>query len=219
MVVKPPVSGLETAPPVAALLTEGLGMLGLDLPGERRDALLRFVALLRKWNQVHNLTAIEQPADIVTRHLLDSLSVAPFLYGDRVADVGSGGGFPGLPLAAARPDLWFTLIDSRDKRARFLRQAVVETGFRNVEVVADRVEHYAPEMRFGTVVARAFGSIADFTRCAGHLRADDGVLLAMKGTYPAEELAEAHGPYSAEVVSVRVPMLAAERHVVILRGL
>lgn len=214
--MSPPMTADDDAASVAHILEEGLKALGTDLGGERRDTLLHFVALLRKWNRVHNLTAIEHPGDIVTRHLLDSLSVLPFLHGTRIVDIGSGAGFPGLPLALALPESRFTLVDSREKRTRFLRQAVAEMGLRNVEVVADRAEHYAPGAGFDTVITRAFGSIADFTRCAGHLRAPAGVLLAMKGTYPAEELAEAHGPYLAKVIALRVPMLAAERHLVVL---
>ncbi|MHB1950361.1 MAG: 16S rRNA (guanine(527)-N(7))-methyltransferase RsmG [Acidiferrobacteraceae bacterium] len=216
--MSPPMVAADDVSSAGPILDQGLAALGLDLGDAARDALLRFVALLRKWNRVHNLTSIEHPGEIVTRHLLDSLSVLPFVQGRRVIDIGSGAGFPGLPLALARPESHFTLLDSREKRTRFLRQAVAEMELRNVEIVSDRAEHYAPAARFDTVVTRAFGSIADFTRCAGHLRAPGGVLLAMKGTYPAEELADGHEPYSAQVVALRVPMLDAERHVVVLKS-
>lgn len=202
---------------VRGLLDEGLRESGLEMPPPRREMLLALVTLLLKWNRIYNLTAIEQPEDIVRRHLLDSLSLLPFLQGSRTADIGSGAGFPGLPLAIARPDVHFGLIESRDKRVRFLRQAATELGLTNVEVVAERAEKYRSATPYDTVVARAFGSIADLLRCAGHLVAPTGTVLAMKGVYPAEELSEISAAgYTSRVVPVRIPHLEAARHIVVL---
>lgn len=200
-----------------ALLDEGLLQGGYEVPPPQRGLLLALLALLLRWNRVYNLTAIEEPESMVRRHLLDSLSLLPFLRGPRVADIGSGAGFPGLPLAIARPDLHFGLIESRDKRVRFLRQAVSDLGLTNVEVVAERAEKYHAATLYDTVVARAFGSIADLLRCAGHLAAPEGSVLAMKGVYPAEELSEiAASGYTPRVVPVRIPKLEAARHIVVL---
>lgn len=199
-------------------LEDGVAALGLHLAPGALAQLKAFVPLLLRWNRVYNLTAIEDPREMVTRHLLDSLAVLPFLQGTRALDVGSGGGFPGIPLAVAQPERHFTLLDSREKKVRFLRQAVSELGLANVDVVAARVEQYRDVAPFDTLLARAFGSLGELVQAAAPLCRPGGVVVALKGTYPAEELSDsALAGYAIDVQRLRVPGLSAERHVVCLR--
>jgi len=179
--------------------------------------LLAYVALLEKWNRTYNLTAVRDPQDMVTRHLLDSLAIAPYLSGQRVLDIGSGPGLPGIPLAIARPDLSFTLLDANAKKTRFMTQVVGELALNNVEVVQNRVENYRPVQKFDTLVSRAFASIADMLNGAQHLCAPHGRYLAMKGAYPEAELAAVPPGFACEVVALQVPGLGAKRHLAILR--
>jgi len=175
------------------------------------------VHLLVKWNAAYTLTAVRDPGEMVTRHLLDSLAVAPHLHGRRVLDIGTGPGLPGIPLAIARPALSFTLLDANAKKTRFVTQVVGELALNNVEVVQARVENYRPAEKFDTLVSRAFASIADMLDGARHLCAPEGRFLAMKGTYPEEELAAIPHGFASEVLALQVPGLAAQRHLVILR--
>lgn len=202
----------------AALLDRGLAELGLDLSAEVRTKLLAFAALLGKWNRVYNLTAIRSPGQAVTHHLLDSLAVLPHL-GEvrRLADVGSGGGLPGVPLAIARPELAITSIETVGKKASFQQQAKIELGLANFAPLHARVEDVQPEESFDAVISRAFSEIADFVRLTRHLLSPSGRFLAMKGVYPRDELAAL--PPGVRVVEARplvVPGLDAERHLIIL---
>lgn len=198
-----------------ALLDAGLERLALPLPAETRGRLLDYVRLLGKWNRVYNLTAVRDPAAMVTRHLLDSLAVAPFVRGPRVVDVGTGAGLPGIPLALAQPDHQFVLLDSSAKRIRFITQAIAELGLRNAEAVQSRAEDFRPAQLFDTVVSRAFASLLDMAQAAGHLCAAQGRLLAMKGVYPHTELEAVPAGFEvAEVHALHVPGLDAQRHVV-----
>lgn len=176
-----------------------------------------FVRLLAKWNAAYNLTAVRDPEEMVTRHLLDSLVLLPYLHGSRVLDIGTGPGLPGIPLAVARPDCAFTLLDANAKKTRFVTQAVGELGLKNVDVVQARVENYRPEQKFDTLVARAFSSIADMLTSAQHLCAPGGRFLAMKGVYPDEELAAIPADFAvSEVATLQVPGLDAARHLAII---
>jgi len=189
----------------------------VPLPVEDRQRLLAFVRLLAKWNAAYNLTAVRDPEEMITRHLLDSLVLLPFLQGPRVLDIGTGPGLPGIPLAVARPDCTFTLLDANAKKTRFVTQAVGELGLKNVEVVQARVENYRPEQKFDTLVARAFSSIADMLTNARHLCTPGGRFLAMKGVYPEGELAAIPADYTvSEVVALKVPGLEAARHLAII---
>lgn len=203
-------------------LASGIAELGLDIDYATQTKLLAFVALLEKWNRTHNLTAIRVPLQVVTHHLLDALAALPYLpqrRALRLIDVGSGGGVPGIPLAVARPDWSVTLLDSNRKKAAFLRQAAAELGLHNVEVAAARVENYAPEMPFDIAISRAFAALPDFVLAARHLVGEDGRLVALKGTYPHEELASlAPGFRVADVRELHVPGLDEKRHLVVIRA-
>jgi 16S rRNA (guanine527-N7)-methyltransferase len=199
------------------ILAAGLAALGIDLPTETRQRLLDYLALLVKWNKVHNLTAVRDPDEMVTLHLLDSLAVLPHLDCHTLLDVGSGAGLPGIPLAIVRPDLRVTVLDSSHKKTTFQRQAKVELGLPNLEVVCARVEQYKPAQKFDCIVSRAFSDIAEFIRLTAHLRADHGRWLAMKGVYPYDELAQVKNA-TAEVIPLGVPGLDAQRHLVILKA-
>lgn len=180
--------------------------------------LLDYGALLVKWNRVYNLTAIRRPEQIVTHHLLDSLAVAPYVAGPRVADIGTGAGLPGIPLALSRPDWSVALVESNHKKTTFLEQARIELGLSNVTVVTERVEGWQPAQGFSTVICRAFSDLGEFVRLAGHLCAADGHLLAMKGVYPFEEVAQLPAGWALEqVVPLTVPGLDAERHLVVIK--
>ncbi|MCB5190972.1 16S rRNA (guanine(527)-N(7))-methyltransferase RsmG [Methylobacillus arboreus] len=198
-----------------AKLEAGLQQLGIVLPQGAIEKLLAYLALLVKWNKVHNLTAVRDPEEMVTLHLLDSLSVLPHVPAGRLLDVGSGAGLPGIVLAICRPDLQVTTIDAVQKKASFMRQAKAELQIDNLQVVAGRVEQLKPEQPFDSVISRAFSEIALFIKLTRHLIAEDGIWLAMKGQMPNEELeAVALKPSRIEVLTV--PGLDAQRHLVFL---
>jgi 16S rRNA (guanine527-N7)-methyltransferase len=177
----------------------------------------RYLDLLEKWNRVYNLTAIRERSRMVTHHLLDSLAVLPHVRGPRVLDVGSGAGLPGIPLAVASPALHVTLLESNHKKSAFLTQAVAELQLANVQVVTERVESWQPEARFDTIVSRAFAELGEFAALAGRLLAPQGVLAAMKGVHPFEEIERLPQGYRVQqVVRLRVPGLDAERHLVLM---
>lgn len=198
-------------------LDQGLRLLELNPSAATRARLMQFLDLLEKWNNTYNLTAVREPEQMIARHLLDSLSVAPYLRGGRALDIGTGAGLPGIPLALLMPQIQFTLLDSNAKKTRFLIEAVAQLGLNNVAVVAERVEKYRPPARFDSLISRAFSSVADMVAAAEHLRADDGVFLAMKGVYPDEELAALPSDYRvSDVVALQVPGLDAARHLVVI---
>jgi 16S rRNA (guanine527-N7)-methyltransferase len=193
-------------------LREGAKALGAGLERGQVQALLDLVAELADWNKRFNLTRITDPVAMVDKHLLDSLAVLPHLRGLRIADIGSGAGFPGLPLAIADPVRRYTLVESIAKKIGFLQHVVRMIGLQNVEVVQGRAEKLKPGRPFDGVIARALGSLADFVRVAGHLPGRDGRLLAMKGRPPEDEIgALPHGWKVLAVHPIRVPGLDAER--------
>jgi 16S rRNA (guanine527-N7)-methyltransferase len=197
---------------VAARLSAGIRGLGLELAPAQVEALGTLLDELADWNTRVNLTAIKDPAEAVDKHLLDSLALLPRLRGLAVADVGSGAGFPGLPLAIADPDRRYVLIESTGKKAKFLRHMVARLDLPNVEVVAERSESYRPKRPFDTVVARALGPLAEFVRVAGHLAGRGGRLLAMKGKVPEAEIQALPAGWKAVAVHpVAIPGLDAER--------
>ncbi|HEX6691817.1 MAG TPA: 16S rRNA (guanine(527)-N(7))-methyltransferase RsmG [Burkholderiales bacterium] len=195
-----------------AALERGLNELALGLPADACDRLEGYVALLAKWNRTYNLTAIRDPLEMVSRHLLDSLSVLPHLpmsAGAALADVGSGPGLPGIPLAIARSEWRVTLNDSNHKMCAFQRQATIELGLANVAVHEGRVESWQPASRFAVVISRAFAALPEFIAACRHLVAPQGVIAAMAGALPE---APARG---CSAVELRVPLLDARRHLVL----
>jgi len=203
-------------------LQRGLGELALALPPGATEKLLAYLDLLAKWNKTYNLTAIRDPLQAVSLHLLDSLAVLRELSGrsGALADVGSGGGLPGIPLAIAEPARRVTLNDANEKKGAFLRQAVIELGLRNADVHVGRVEDWRPahSERFAVVISRGFASLVDFLASCRHLAAPSGVLAAMKGAYPEAELAQVPADCDcSEVRRLNVPLLDAERHLVLCR--
>jgi 16S rRNA (guanine527-N7)-methyltransferase len=200
-------------------LERGLEQMALALPAGAREQLLRYQALLDKWNRVYNLTAIRDPLDMVSHHLLDSLAVLPHLAlpaAARVADAGSGPGLPGIPLALAKPQWHIALIEANQKKAAFLRQAKIELELANVEVQEARAESWQPAEGFALVISRAFTRLADFVATCRHLVAPAGMLAAMKGKAPQAELADLPADVLCRaVIALAVPLLKAERHLVL----
>ena len=206
--------------PARRALDRGLNELGLNLDSRATALLLQYIELLTRWNRRFNLTGTRAPADIVTRHLLDSLTVLPYLRGERVLDAGSGAGLPGLVLAVARPDLGFTLLDSAGKKTRFCIQATAELGLDNVSVERTRIEAFTPEKPFSTLVSRAFEGAEELLRHADRLLDTGGLLLIMKGEYPGDELERVKQTgIEARVEPVNVPGLAANRHLLLIEAL
>ena len=201
-------------------LAEGLSAMGLVLPGAAQAKLIAYLRLIEKWNRVHNLTAVREPEQMVVLHLLDSLTVLPHLAGKAtLLDVGTGAGLPGMPLAIARPEFAVTLLDSNHKKTTFLMQAKAELELSNVRVMSERVESWTPPDRFDAVVSRAFSELSDFVTLARHLVAPDGVMLAMKGVYPFDEIAKVPASHRVEnVLELNVPSLDAKRHLVFLKA-
>jgi len=200
------------------LLTAGAGGIGIALTLGAAEALLKLVDELELGNAQFNLTAIRDRPGMLRKHVLDSLTMQPYLRGSRVADIGTGAGFPGLPLAIVDPKRRFTLVEGTGKKAKFAEQTALRLQCRNVQVLHGRAENYRPFELFDTVVARALSSLKDFAAYAGHLCAPDGRLLAMKGKRPDEEISQL--PKSFRVLAVhrlKVPGLDDERHLVELR--
>ena len=203
-----------------AALERGLGELALALPAGAIDELLAYLDLLAKWNKAYNLTAIRDPVRAVTHHLLDSLAVLGELS-DRagaLADIGSGGGLPGIPIAIADPGRRVTLNDANEKKTAFLRQVIIELRLPNASVHVGRAEDWRPAEGFAVVISRGFSSLAQFLAACRHLAAPSGVLAAMKGAFPRDELAQV--PTNCDCHDVRrlsVPMMHAERHLVLCR--
>jgi 16S rRNA (guanine527-N7)-methyltransferase len=205
----------------ADALAAGLAELGVALPTDAPARLLAYVDLLAKWNRTYNLTAIREPARMITHHVLDALAILRHLPARatlRVLDVGSGGGVPGIPLAIARPGWSVTLLDANSKKTTFLTQAAIDLQAANVRIATARIEAFVPDAPFDVVVSRAFSELADFAAGAARHVAHGGVLAAMKGVHPDEELAQL--PDAIEVLDVpmlRVPGLDAARHLVLMR--
>lgn len=199
-------------------LAEGLPLVGAAPTDQQVAALARFLRLLDKWNKAFNLTGVRDLSEMVTRHVLDSVSVRPYLHGLSILDVGTGAGFPGIPLAVMEPQRQFSLLDSGGKKIRFVRHSTGELAIGNVSVVHERVEDYDPADPFDMVLCRAFTSIGDFTRRCGHLAVKGGRLLAMKGRFPEAELSSIPNNWeTVEVTPVNIPGLAGERHIVVLQ--
>jgi 16S rRNA (guanine527-N7)-methyltransferase len=198
---------------LARPLSQGLAELELKLAPAASENLLAYLDLIQKWNRVYNLTAVREPARMLSQHLFDSLATVPHLSGSSLLDVGSGAGLPGIPVAIARPRLPVTLLESNHKKAAFLRQAAIELRLDNVAVACERAEAWGTSHRFDLVVSRALADLPEFIRLAGRFVAPGGALAAMKGVYPYDELAQLPPGWGVtEAVALKVPGLNAERH-------
>ncbi|EAN0936665.1 TPA: 16S rRNA (guanine(527)-N(7))-methyltransferase RsmG, partial [Salmonella enterica subsp. enterica serovar Typhimurium] len=188
---------------------------GISLTDHQKTLLVAYVYMLHKWNKAYNLTSVRDPNEMLVRHILDSIVVAPYLQGQRFIDVGTGPGLPGIPLAIVLPDAHFTLLDSLGKRVRFLRQVQHELKLENITPVQSRVEAYPSEPPFDGVISRAFASLNDMVSWCHHLPGEKGRFYALKGQLPGDEIASLPDNFSVESVEkLRVPQLEGERHLV-----
>ena len=188
------------------------------LSKEMQEQITTYLLLLTKWNKAYNLTSVRDPKEMITRHILDSLAITPYIEGDFILDVGSGAGLPGIPLAITQPERKFFLLDSNGKKTRFLTHVISTLKLTNVSVLQARVENFVTQHCFTTIVARAFSSLNEFLQKTQHLCCDNGFFLAMKGNFPIAELAEVSDQFMIEKIQpLDVSGLDAERHLVIIR--
>lgn len=198
-------------------LQQGCKALALDVSEERQVKLVAYVELIAKWNKAFNLTSVREPGEMISRHILDSLAILPYLKGDSLLDVGTGAGLPGIPVAILKPEMAVTLLDSNSKKTRFLQQAKAELKLENITVIHSRVEE-ADLPKFDLVTARAFSTIDDIIDLAGRHCDDAGCLVLMKGLYPQEELQAVTNGFSLQdIQSLDVPGCEGQRHLVRLR--
>ncbi|GKT11506.1 MAG: 16S rRNA (guanine527-N7)-methyltransferase [Thiomicrorhabdus sp.] len=193
-------------------LEAGLAELSIKATEHQVEQLIQYLTLLQKWNKVYNLTAIRDPKEMLVKHLLDSLAVVPYITGQRIIDVGTGGGVPGIPLAIMFPERQIDLLDSNSKKTRFLIQAKAELGLANSKVIHERVENYNPALVYDSVISRAFASMADMLHWTDHLIADHGIWWAMKAQKEFEDLSALPGKVRIqEAIELNVPGLGADR--------
>jgi 16S rRNA (guanine527-N7)-methyltransferase len=205
-------------PQHAQELSTGARELGIQLSETQHSQLLAYLALLIKWNKAYNLTAVRNPDEMVSRHLLDSLSVVPFVEGERWLDVGSGGGMPGIPLAIMFPQMKVSLLDSNGKKTRFQTQVKLELKLDNLQVIHSRAEEFQPDHPFTGIISRAFSSLEDFTVWTRHMGNTDTRWLAMKGLHPADELVALPADFHLDSAhALAVPGCQGQRHLLILR--
>ena len=192
---------------------------GISLTDHQKSQLVAYVDMLNKWNKAYNLTSVRDPNEMLIRHILDSIVVAPHLHGQRFIDVGTGPGLPGVPLSIVRPESHFTLLDSLGKRIRFLRQVQHELKLENITPVQSRVEEFPAEPPFDGVISRAFASLTAMVSWCKHLPAENGRFYALKGQRPDDEISQLPTEFSVEnIVELRVPHLEGERHLVTIRA-
>jgi 16S rRNA (guanine527-N7)-methyltransferase len=202
---------LEQDKKLLSQIEDGLKSLSISSISE---TLFLYLHLLNKWNDAYNLTAIRQVSEMVNKHLIDSLAILPWIKGKRIIDVGTGAGLPGIPLAIAKPDLQFVLLDSNGKKTRFLHEVKRQLHLNNIEIVQNRVENYQPELGFDTVLSRAFSSLEQMILWTQHLIAPKGIWLAMKGKIPKDELGSIQYPFKIEEYTVKG--IAGERCCVLI---
>ena len=199
-------------------LSRLLDQAGISLTDHQKNQLVAYVDMLNKWNKAYNLTSVRDPNEMLVRHILDSIVVAPWLKGERFIDVGTGPGLPGIPLSIVRPECHFTLLDSLGKRVRFLRQVQHELKLDNVTPVQSRVEAFPAEPPFDGVISRAFASLNDMVSWCHHLPAANGHFYALKGLAQKEEMESLPEGYDiVEVIELHVPRLEGERHLVVIK--
>jgi 16S rRNA (guanine527-N7)-methyltransferase len=198
-----------------AILEDSLKESDLVVTQEKQLQLINYVLLMHKWNKTYNLTSVRDPRDMVIKHIVDSIAVAPFLDKIRYIDVGTGPGLPGIPLAIICPDKQFVLLDSLGKRVRFMRQVAYELKIANIQPVQSRVEDFVPDIEIDGVLSRAFASLKDMLHWCQHLVDSHGVFIALKGQLPTNELEELPlGFILQETIKLNVPGLDGERHIV-----
>jgi 16S rRNA (guanine527-N7)-methyltransferase len=204
---------------LSKILADGIKELALDLDDKQHEQLLDYLALLLKWNSVYNLTSVRDPLQMVTHHLLDSLAAVPAFAGAvNVLDVGAGGGLPGIVLAIARPAIKVSLIDTVHKKTAFLKQVKAELGLSNVTVYTAKVQELQVEHKFDVITSRAFADLSDFVNWSGHLLAEGGKFIALKGVAPPDEQERLPTEWKvSELSPLRVPGLDAERHLVFIK--
>lgn len=196
------------------LLAEKIAASHFHISSAIQAKIVEYILLLVKWNQAYNLTSVRDPKEMITRHILDSLSLQPFLVGNTILDVGSGAGLPGIPLAFVEPQRAFVLLDSNIKKTTFLTQVKHELKLQNLRIVHARVENFHPEELFDCITCRAFSSLSDFVKLTAHLLKPNGRWLAMKGEYPLAEIAALEPIYNIDVEALAIPGIDAKRHIV-----
>lgn len=197
-------------------IPDQIGNLNLNIKQKQR--LISLIELLQKWNKTYNLTAIRQPEEMLIKHIFDSLVVGDFLEGENFIDVGTGAGFPGLPLAIAYPEKKFTLLDSLGKRIQFIRNAVRELNLKNVTPVLSRVEEFNSSEKFDGVLSRAFASLSDMTSLCQHLINEQGLFYALKGQNNPQEIKAIHKNFEVkQIIPLKIPNLSDERHLIVIR--
>ncbi len=202
---------------LSAMLATGIKACHLNLAASVQEKLIQYIELLSQWNKVHNLTAIRDPKDMIHKHVLDSLSLVPYLHSGKVVDVGTGAGVPGIPLALALSDLEFTLLDSNQKKITFVQHVILSLKLTNVRAICTRVEAYQPPEPFEWVVSRAFASLSDFIRLSQHLCQKEGRMIAMKGVIDPAEVATISSHLILEAIQpVKVPGVEASRTLVFI---
>ena len=203
---------------LSIILRDGIDAMSLVLSEEQQNLLLDYVERIHKWNKAFNLTSVRDPEQMMVKHILDSLAVAPFLTDQRYIDVGTGPGLPGIPLAIACPDKHFTLLDSLGKRVRFMKQCAYEMKLVNIEPIQSRVEEHVPAQYYDAVLSRAFASLKDMLHWCEHLVDSDGKFLALKGQFPQSEIDEVSSHFRVDTITaLEVPDLVGERHLVTIR--
>ena len=209
---------MTTQQELHSILASGLEALSLSLSSEQQEQLVDYVLLIDKWNKAYNLTSVRCPKQMMVKHILDSLAIVPHLTGNKIIDVGTGPGLPGMPLAIAFPDKSFTLLDSLGKRVRFMTQCVHTLKLNNVTPIQSRVEALKPATPFDIVLSRAFASLKDMLHWCEHLVDSDGQFLALKGQFPQSEIDEVSDHFQVvNTENITVPNLDGERHLVWLR--
>ncbi len=199
-------------------LKEGIAAQSLQVDDQARAAMLQYLGLLQRWNRAYNLTSIKDPLQMLSYHLLDSLSIGQYLQGQAFIDVGTGAGLPGIPLAVTHPNKTFSLLDSNGKKVRFLFQVKTALKLGNVKELQGRVEEHKPEQLYDGVISRAFASLTDMIEGSKHLLASGGSFYAMKGRYPDKELSELPKGYKVEhAIALEVPALDQQRHLIIIK--
>jgi 16S rRNA (guanine527-N7)-methyltransferase len=199
-------------------LQQGLKQTDLLVTEAQQQQLCEYITLLDRWNKTYNLTAVRDPLEMITKHLLDSLVISPHLCGERILDMATGPGIPGIPLAIINPQRSFTLLDSNSKKIRFVRQAAMELGLNNVKAIHSRIEQLQPEISYDSITARAFTALPNMVKLSGHLLNEENCLLAMKALPPTEEIKQLQDSgYSVEINHLSVPLLEGERCLIAIR--